>query len=75
MDEIEQWAAELDALMTRIGLRVARSEARARTKDDLKGLVRPTERKNGRQLAETVIDTPRLSAVAVSPALGSRRWT
>jgi SRSO17 transposase len=56
MDEIEQWAAELDALMTRIGPRFARSEARARAKDYLKGLLSPTERKNGWQLAETVGD-------------------
>jgi len=56
MDEIEQWAAALDVLMIRIGLRFARSEAKARAKDRLKSLLRPTERQNGRQLAETVGD-------------------
>jgi SRSO17 transposase len=57
MEEIEQWSAALDVLMIRIGPRFARSEARARAKDRLKGLLRPTERKNDWQLAETVGDT------------------
>lgn len=57
MTEIEQWAAALDALFHRIGSRFARSEARLRAKDYLKGLLSPAERKNGWQLAEMVGDT------------------
>lgn len=56
MDEIEQWASELDALMERIGKRFARSEARERAKAYLVGLLSPAERKNGWQLAEMMGD-------------------
>lgn len=52
MKEVEQWAAELDALMERIGPRFARSEARQQAKAYVKGLCSPIERKNGWQLAE-----------------------
>jgi SRSO17 transposase len=57
MTALEQWASELDALMDRIGCRFARSEARTRAKDYLKGLLSPAERKNGWQLAEILGDT------------------
>jgi SRSO17 transposase len=57
MYEFEQWAAALDALIIRIGARFARSEARTRARDYLKGLLSPAERKNGWQLAEMVGDT------------------
>jgi SRSO17 transposase len=57
MTALEQWASELDALMDRIGSRFARSEARTRAKDYLKGLLSPAERKNGWQLAEILGDT------------------
>jgi SRSO17 transposase len=57
MTALEHWVFELDALMNRIGCRFARSEARARAKDYLKGLLSPAERKNGWQLAEVIGDT------------------
>lgn len=57
LTHVEQWVAELDALVERIGLHFARSEARMRAKDYLKGLLSPAERKNGWQLAEVTGDT------------------
>lgn len=52
MEEVEQWAAELDRLLERIRPRFARSEARARATAYVKGLLSAVERKNGWQLAE-----------------------
>jgi SRSO17 transposase len=50
--EIESWRAGLDALHARIAGRFRRSEARARSKRYLAGLLDRVERKNGWQLAE-----------------------
>src|SRR5438270_2815998 len=50
--EIERWRAGLDALHARIAQRFRRSEARARAKRYLAGLLDRVERKNGWQLAE-----------------------
>jgi len=47
MEEVENWAAELDRLLARIGARFARSEARERAVASVKGLLSPVERKNG----------------------------
>jgi len=56
VEQVEAWAAELDALMQRIGPRFARSEARQRAKAYLQGLLSPAQRKNGWQLAEMMGD-------------------
>lgn len=51
-EEIAGWRGELDALHGRIARRFRRSEARARAKRYLAGLLDRVERKNGWQLAE-----------------------
>jgi SRSO17 transposase len=50
--EVEGWAQGLAELHTRIAPRFARSEQRNRVLAYLKGLLSPTKRKNGWQLAE-----------------------
>ena len=50
--EVENWAEGLEQLHTRIAHRFARSEQRSRALAYLKGLLSPTKRKNGWQLAE-----------------------
>lgn len=50
--EVENWATGLEALHARIAPRFARSEQRGRVLAYLKGLLSPTKRKNGWQLAE-----------------------
>jgi SRSO17 transposase len=55
--QVEAWAAELDALMQRIGPRFVRSEARGRARAYLQGLLSPVPHKNGWQLAEMMGDT------------------
>lgn len=49
----QEWGADLDELTERIGSRFARSEPRQRMRRYLEGLLRPVERKNGWQLAES----------------------
>jgi SRSO17 transposase len=50
--QIQGWAAELDALVTRIAPRFTRREVRLRVGAFLRGLLGSVERKNGWQLAE-----------------------
>jgi SRSO17 transposase len=50
--DVEQWAAEVDAVGARIGRHFARSEPRRRAAGYLRGLLGDAERKNGWQLAE-----------------------
>jgi SRSO17 transposase len=50
--QVQGWAAELDALVTRIAPRFTRREVRRRVGAFLRGLLGPVERKNGWQLAE-----------------------
>jgi SRSO17 transposase len=52
LEEIEEWAHELDALHARIAPRFERAEPRRRSLAYLKGLISHAERKNGWQLAE-----------------------
>ena len=52
INEVERWARGLEDLHTRIAPRFARSEQRTRVVAYLKGLLSPTKRKNGWQLAE-----------------------
>lgn len=49
----QQWDADLDEITRRIGPHFARSEPRQRMRRYLEGLLRPVERKNGWQLAES----------------------
>lgn len=59
MREITHWEPALNNLVDRIGPRFARSEARQCAKEYLRGLLIPTPRKNGWQLAAvTGDDTP-----------------
>lgn len=52
MDQIREWADELDDLHARIAPRFTRAEPRQRARSYLQGLLSPVERKNGWQLAE-----------------------
>jgi SRSO17 transposase len=52
LEEIADWARELDALHARIAPRFERAESRQRSLAYLKGLLSHAERKNGWQLAE-----------------------
>jgi SRSO17 transposase len=54
--QIQGWATELDALVTRITPRFSRGEVRRRVGAFLRGLLGPVERKNGWQLAEQAGD-------------------
>lgn len=49
----QEWGADLDEIAQRIGSRFARAEPRQRMRRYLEGLLRPVERKNGWQLAES----------------------
>jgi SRSO17 transposase len=49
----QDWGAALDEITERIGSRFARSEPRQRMRRYVEGLLRPVERKNGWQLAES----------------------
>ena len=70
IEQVETWAAELDALMQRIGPRFVRSEARQRARAYLQGLLSPAQRKNGWQLAEIMGDRHALRRAAVSVSGG-----
>ena len=50
----EEWIAQLDLLMERVGGHFARSESRQRARDYVSGLLSRVERKNGWQLAEVL---------------------
>jgi SRSO17 transposase len=52
LEEVQTWAAGLQALHARIAHRFDRKEPRQRALAYLKGLLSPIERKNGWQLAE-----------------------
>jgi SRSO17 transposase len=52
IEEVQAWAAGLEALHTRIGGRFARAEPRRRVLAYLRGLLGAVTRKNGWQLAE-----------------------
>jgi SRSO17 transposase len=57
LTQIQGWATELDALITRIAPRFARGEVRRHVGAFLRGLLGPVERKNGWQLAEQAGDS------------------
>src|ERR671922_1243478 len=69
--DTERWAQGLEAVMERIGTRFGRVEPRRRARAYLRGLLAPSERKNGWQLAEAAGDrTPD----GVQDFLGRMRW-
>ncbi len=57
LKQIQDWAAELEALSERLGPRFGRVEVRRRASGFLGGLLSGAERKNGWQLAEQAGDT------------------
>ena len=57
LTQIQGWAAELEAVVTRIAPRFTRGEVRRRVGGFLRGLLGPVERKNGWQLAEQAGDS------------------
>ena len=52
MNQVHEWADELDKLHARIAPRFIRAEPRQRARSYLQGLLSPIKRKNGWQLAE-----------------------
>jgi SRSO17 transposase len=57
LKQVQDWAAELEALCQRLAPRFGRIEVRRRAGGFLQGLLSGTERKNGWQLAEQAGDT------------------
>jgi SRSO17 transposase len=57
LKQIQDWAAELEALCERLAPRFGRVEVRRRASGFLRGLLSAAERKNGWQLAEQAGDT------------------
>lgn len=73
--EAERWARGLDAIAGRISPRFPREEPRERATAYLRGLISPTERKNGWQLAEEAGDAGalrRAALIGVSRMVGRR---
>ena len=68
---VHGWAADLGALVDRIGRHFARAEPRRRALAYLQGLLSPVERKNGWQLAEAAGEA---SPYAVQHLLGRAVW-
>jgi SRSO17 transposase len=52
MDEVADWAAELESMFARVAGRFGRADLRWRMRDYVRGLLGQTGRKNGWQLAE-----------------------
>jgi SRSO17 transposase len=72
VDTAQQWASDLEAVATRIGARLRRTELGQRVAAYLRGLISPIERKNGWQLAEAASDpTP----YGVQHLLGRAAWS
>jgi SRSO17 transposase len=69
--EASRWAAELEAVGTRIAPRFGRVEPRRRALAYLRGLLAPLERKNGWQLAEAAGDA---SPDSMQDFLARARW-
>jgi SRSO17 transposase len=69
--EVEQWEAELDRLVGRIGPHLARPETRRRALAYLQGLLSPMDRKNGWQLAEASGST---TPYGIQHLLGRAVW-
>jgi SRSO17 transposase len=70
-EDVHAWGQQLDSVVERISSRFARTEARARVRAYLVGLLGPVQRKNAWQLAEQVGDD---SPYAVQHLLGRSDW-
>ena len=71
VEDVRQWAEQLDVVARRIGARFARSETRDRVRSYLVGLLAPVQRKNAWQLAEQIgEDAP----YGVQHLLGRSDW-
>ena len=70
-EDVQGWAAELDAVGQRLADRFARAEPRQRVLAYLKGLLSTVERKNGWQLAEHAGDE---NPYGVQHLLGRADW-
>jgi len=70
-EDVQGWAAELDAVRQRLAGRFLRSEPRQRVLAYLQGLLSSVERKNGWQLAEHAGDDP---PHAFQHLLGRAAW-
>ncbi len=71
VEEVREWAQELDAVGERLARRFTRSEPLRRAVEDLRGLLSGVERKNGWQLAEQAGDA---SPYGVQHLLGRADW-
>ena len=68
---VRGWSRFLDEIAARLAARFSRAEPRHLAMQYLRGLLSPTERKNGWQLAETLgHDSP----YAVQHLLGRAKW-
>jgi SRSO17 transposase len=70
-EDVHAWGQQLESVVGRISSRFARTEARARVRAYLVGLLGPVQRKNAWQLAEQVGDD---SPYAVQHLLGRSDW-
>lgn len=68
---VQDWTRYLDEIAERISLRFSRAEPRHLALHYLRGLLSPTERKNGWQLAETL---GHASPYSVQHLLGRAKW-
>ena len=53
-DDLDQWSADLDALLARLGRLFYRTESRRHAEQYVRGLLAPLQRKNGWTIAEYV---------------------
>ncbi|WP_420819983.1 IS701 family transposase [Sinosporangium album] len=70
-DDLQAWAAGLDALFARVAGRFGRVEPRRQARAYVTGLLAPVERKNGWQLAEAAGDS---APDRMQRLLNSARW-
>jgi hypothetical protein len=76
IEEVQAWAAGLDALHARIAGRFARAEPRRRVLAYLRGLLGNVGRKNGWQLAEHAGEGPRMGCSgSCRLPTGTRTWS
>ncbi len=71
LEDVRDWAEQLDLVVRRIGVRFARSETRDRVDAYLRGLLAPVQRKNSWQLAEQIGEA---APYGVQHLLGRADW-
>ena len=72
LEEVCDWAQQLELVVRRIGTRFARSETRDRVDAYLRGLLAPVPRKNSWQLAEQIGEA---APYGVQHLLGRSEWS